>query len=75
MSANIESSQISVTAFNRLKLPVLSSVLEHYREPEVIYAQIWRIIWVEKAFKLRVRALCGNFAILGIVHMNTNDLH
>jgi hypothetical protein len=40
MSSNVESSQISVTAFNRLKQSVLYLVLEHSEDPEVADAQI-----------------------------------
>jgi hypothetical protein len=40
ISSNVESSQISVTDFNRLKQSVLYLVLEHAEEPEIADAQI-----------------------------------
>jgi hypothetical protein len=56
--------------FDPLKCPVLHLVLQHSKEPKVAQTQVRRIRWMEKAFKLRVGALCGHFATIGSVHVN-----
>jgi hypothetical protein len=70
ISSNIESFHISVIAFNGLKWPVFSLVLQQSKEPEGANTQVWRTRWVEKAFKLRIRTLYGKFTTIGIVLVN-----
>jgi hypothetical protein len=38
--------------FNRLECAILHVSLQHSKEPKVARTQIWRIIWMEKLFKL-----------------------
>jgi hypothetical protein len=44
-------------------------VFQHSKEPEIAGIQVWRIKWVETAFKFRIGDLWDDFPAIGIVRV------
>jgi hypothetical protein len=47
-----------------LEHPVFHLVRQHAKEPKVARIQIWKIRWMEKASKLRIRDFVSNLTII-----------